>query len=300
MQPVARRDPALFRHGMSPASKCLIGLSLSAALVALDGRAEWAAALRNNLERGIAPLMIALELPGEAAREVGRGLTTHGELLREIARLEADNERLRTTARSLDILQRENDELRTLAGLPAERLELRRTVQLFQRGRGVASQRFLIGAGTREGIREGMALVHPEGVVGQVVAVGETTADVALITDAGQNTPVELARTGVRAVMVGEGMPDRASLRFLASNADVQPGDLLVTSGLDGYYPAGMAVATVLTVERDAQSDFARVICKPAASVDARRHFAVVVPAAPAPAAAVAPPEAPAKPAPAL
>lgn len=278
MQPVASRDPALFRHGMSPGNRCLLGLALSVLLLSVDGSQQWAMVVRNHLERLIAPLMIALELPVEAAREVGRSLTTQGELLRRIARLEQEIEDLRTTARDLASLQRENDELRTLAELPVERLALRRNVQLIQRGRGIASQRFLIDAGTHKGITAGMALVHPFGVVGQVIAAGEATADVALITDAGQSTPVELVRTGLRAVMVGEGLPDRVSLRFIASNADVEPGDQLVTSGLDGVYPAGMAVASVVSVKRDAQSEFARVVCKPAASIDGRRHFAVVVP----------------------
>lgn len=278
MQPVARRDPALFRHGMSPGNKCLTGLTLSALLLALEGGDNWSATLRNGAERLFAPVLIALEFPAEVAREAGRGLSTQGDLLRQIGQLERENDNLRTTARSLEILQRENDELREVAGLNTERLALRRTVQLIQRGRGIASQRFLIDAGTQKGITAGMALVHPQGVIGQVTAAGESTADVALLTDTGQNTPVELVRTGLRGVLVGEGVPDRASLRFIASNADVEPGDQLVTSGLDGVYPAGMPVATVISVKRDAQSDFARVVCKPAANIDGRRHFAVVVP----------------------
>ena len=280
MQPEASRDPALFRHGVSPGTKCLIGLASSALLLLLDDGGHWSTDMRTGLERLMAPLMIALEMPGEAAREVGRGLSTHGELLRQIARLERENDDLRTTARSIELLQRENDELRAMAALSSERPELLRTVQLIQRGRGIASQRFLIDAGSRKGIRAGMALVHPEGVIGQVTAAGETTADVSLLTDGGQNTPVELVRTGLRGVLVGEGVPDRASLRFIAGNADVEPGDQLVTSGLDGVYPAGMPVATVVSVKRDAQSDFARVVCKPSASIDGRRHFAVVLPAA--------------------
>jgi rod shape-determining protein MreC len=280
MQPVASREPALFRHGISPTSKCLIALSISALLVAADGRRQWSDALRTGLERVMAPVMLALEMPSEAVREVVRGLSTHSDLLGEIARLQAANDRLRISARDLELLQRENDDLRSLAGLPTEHVEFRLTVELVQRGRSIASQRFLINAGSRRGIRAGMALVHPEGVVGQVIAAGESTADVAMVTDVGQSTPVQLVRTGTRAVLVGEGLPDRLRLDFMASNADVQPGDQLVTSGLDGVYPAGMAVATVLTVERDAQSDFARVLCRPAAGIDSRRHFAVVVPSA--------------------
>lgn len=278
MEPVSRRDPALFRRGISPTSKLLLGLVFSTVLIAADVKGSWLAGIRGGLERLLAPLLVAIEMPVEVAREVGRGLSVQGELLRRIARLQDDNDLLRTTRRDLELLQRENDALRTLLELPTERLAFRRNVELIQRGRGIAAQRFLIGTGLRGGIRPGMALVHPDGVVGQVTAAGDMTADVALITDAGQHTPVELARTGLRAVLVGEGIPDRASLRFLASNADIQPGDRLVTSGLDGVYPAGLPIAQVLTVERDAQSDFARVICRPEASIDGRRHFAVVVP----------------------
>jgi rod shape-determining protein MreC len=278
MQPVAHRDPALFRRGISPISKCLMGLSASALLLALDARQTGSGAIRVVLERLLVPVMVAMELPGEAAREIVRGLSTQGELLREASRLQAANDRLRAALRSTETLQRENDELRALAGLPTEHIGFRRTVELIQRGRGIASQLFLISAGSRQGIRSGMALVHPKGVIGQVVNVGENSSGVALITDAGQFTPVQLVRTGLRAVMVGEGEADRTSLRFLANNADVQPGDLLVTSGLDGVYPAGMAVATVRTVEREPQSDFARILCRPAADASTRRHFAVVVP----------------------
>jgi rod shape-determining protein MreC len=89
--------------------------------------------------------------------------------------------------------------------------------------------------------------------------------------------------------LVGEGLPNRASLRFLANNADVKPGDQLLTSGLDGVYPPGMPVATVLTVERDSQSDFAIVACRPSAATETRRHFVVVEPSAPAPADGPAP-----------
>jgi len=282
MQTLGDRGPALFRHGMSPGRQCLLGLALSASLLLFDGNSQYSALLRGLLERGMAPLMVALELPGEAARELARGLSSQGELLRQIARLEQENETLRVSLRDTRLLQTENDELRSLAGLATENFELWQTVEIIQRGRGIASQRFLIDAGAARGVRHGMALVHPEGVIGQVTAVSETTADVSLITDSGQNTPVEFVRTGLRGVLVGEGVPDRASLGFIASNADVEPGDRLVTSGLDGVYPRGMPVAEVVSVERKTTTNFARVMCRPAAGMDGRRHFMVVIPRAPA------------------
>jgi rod shape-determining protein MreC len=289
MQPVADRDVELFRRGISPTSKCLIGLSVACALVALDGRRQWAETARAELQRGLAPIQQLAALPWRSGEQSLQYLTLQQDLLRRVDQLEAENDRLRIEARNIDLLQQENSVLRQLQDLPTEGLALRRAVQLVQRGRDGASQRFLINAGSLEGLRPGLALVAPDGVVGQVIAVDAHSAQVALLSDQGQATPVQIARNSLRAVLVGEGLPNRASLRFLANNADVKPGDQLLTSGLDGVYPPGMPVATVLTVERDSQSDFAIVACRPSAATETRRHFVVVEPSAPAPADGPAP-----------
>ena len=289
MQPVADRDVELFRRGISPTSKCLIGLSVACALVALDGRRQWTETARAELQRGLAPIQQLVALPWRSGEQSLKYLTLQQDLLRRVDQLEAENDRLRIEARNIDLLQQENSVLRQLQDLPTEGLALRRAVQLVQRGRDGASQRFLINAGSLEGLRPGLALVAPDGVVGQVIAVDAHSAQVALLSDQGQATPVQIARNSLRAVLVGEGLPNRASLRFLANNADVKPGDQLLTSGLDGVYPPGMPVATVLTVERDSQSDFAIVACRPSAATETRRHFVVVEPSAPAPADGPAP-----------
>jgi len=289
MQPVADRDVELFRRGISPTSKCLIGLSVACALVALDGRRQWTETARAELQRGLAPIQQLAALPWRSGEQSLQYLTLQQDLLRRVDQLEAENDRLRIEARNIDLLQQENSVLRQLQDLPTEGLSLRRAVQLVQRGRDGASQRFLINAGSLEGLRPGLALVAPDGVVGQVIAVDAHSAQVALLSDQGQATPVQIARNSLRAVLVGEGLPNRASLRFLANNADVKPGDQLLTSGLDGVYPPGMPVATVLTVERDSQSDFAIVACRPSAATETRRHFVVVEPSAPAPAHGPAP-----------
>ncbi len=257
--------------------------------MALDGRRQWTETARAELQRGLAPIQQLVALPWRSGEQSLQYLTLQQDLLRRVDQLEAENDRLRIEARNIDLLQQENSVLRQLQDLPTEGLALRRAVQLVQRGRDGASQRFLINAGSLEGLRPGLALVAPDGVVGQVIAVDAHSAQVALLSDQGQATPVQIARNSLRAVLVGEGLPNRASLRFLANNADVKPGDQLLTSGLDGVYPPGMPVATVLTVERDSQSDFAIVACRPSAATETRRHFVVVEPSAPAPADGPAP-----------
>jgi rod shape-determining protein MreC len=102
------------------------------------------------------------------------------------------------------------------------------------------------------------------------------TSEVTLLTDPDQAIPVQVLRNGLRAVAFGGGTAGTLELRFMAANAEIQNGDRLVTSGIDGVYPAGLPVATVVRIERDAERSFARVICKPAAGVD-RGRFVLVL-----------------------
>lgn len=279
VQPVAGDAPALFRRGISPAAKSLFGALLAIALMVADSRQHWASNLREVVETALEPLQVSVTLPGDMARQSWQFMTLQGELLNRIAALEAENDRLHASQRELSGLQRENETLRQILELPTEHFVVRRPVELLQRGGDAASQRFLVSAGLRDGIRTGFALIAPDGVVGQVVSAGERRSVVAMVTDKDQATPVQIVRTGQRAVLFGEGVPGRLSLRFLANNADIQPGDALVTSGLDGIYPTGMPVANVVSVKRDSASEFALVRCKPAANLESRRHFLVVTPA---------------------
>jgi rod shape-determining protein MreC len=104
--------------------------------------------------------------------------------------------------------------------------------------------------------------------VGQVTRVLPLASEVTLITDKNQAVPVQNLRTGARSVLFGVGRDDTLELRFMPVNADIQVGDTLVTSGIDGIYPAGFPVATVAAVDRSATNAFARIDCAPAAGVN--------------------------------
>ena len=116
-------------------------------------------------------------------------------------------------------------------------------------------------------------MVDDAGVVGQVTRVFPFVSEITLITDKDQAVPVQIMRTGQRSVVFGLG-DGRLELRFLPANADVQNGDVLVTSGLDGIFPAGFPVAKVIHMERDTTYSFARIICAPVAGVE---HFGEVM-----------------------
>jgi rod shape-determining protein MreC len=125
-------------------------------------------------------------------------------------------------------------------------------------------------------VQPGQAVIDETGVVGQVTRVFPYIAEVTLVTDKDHAVPVKVERSGVRSVMYGAGSGRLPELRFLSPNAEIQAGDRLVTSGIDGTYPAGLAVAQVVSVERETGQIFARVTCRPLAGVEKSPHVLVL------------------------
>jgi rod shape-determining protein MreC len=115
------------------------------------------------------------------------------------------------------------------------------------------------------------------GVVGQVTRVFPFTSEVTLLTDKNQAIPVQVVRNGLRSVAYGRGQSNALDLRFMPTNADIQKGDVLVTSGIDGIYPPGLAVATVSQVENKSADSFARIVCQPSAGLDRNRQLLILL-----------------------
>jgi rod shape-determining protein MreC len=139
--------------------------------------------------------------------------------------------------------------------------------QILRAARDPFSRRVVVDKGTQDGIVAGRPVVDDAGVVGQVTRVFPFVSEVTLITDKDQAIPVQIVRNGLRSVVFGLG-DGRLELRFMPANADVQNGDLLVTSGLDGIFLPGFPVARVVHIERDTSYSFARIHCAPLAGVE--------------------------------
>ena len=127
-----------------------------------------------------------------------------------------------------------------------------------------------------QGITPGSPVTDESGVLGQVTRVHPLVSEVTLLTNSDQAVPVQVVRNGLRAIAFGGGASGMLELRFTAANAEVQNGDQLVTSGIDGTYPVGLPVGTVVHIERDADRTFQRVLCRPAAGIDRGRYVLVV------------------------
>ncbi len=195
--------------------------------------------------------------------------------LQRLAQLEAENERLR---KLLAVTEREK-----VKGQVAT---------ILYTARDPFSRKVVINKGQQSGIIAGQPAIDELGIIGQVTRVFPFSSEVTLVTDKDQVVPVQVVRSGQRSVAYGLGN-GLMELRFMAANADIVEGDMLVTSGLDGVYVAGFPVAKVVRIERDSAYSFARIFCVPIGGVE---NFSELVVLDPRSALPPAPPESSARP----
>ena len=212
----------------------------------------------------------------QLAERVSGYFSSQSQLQEENAGLRAQLLAQSQEAQRLAAAAAEAAQLRTLVGA-AERLEYRTTpAEILYSGRDPYARKVIIDKGGQHGILAGQPVVDDRGVLGQVTRAHPLVAEVTLLTDKDQAIPVQVVRNGLRAVAFGAGLSGALEIRFMASNAEIQNGDRLVTSGIDGTYPPGLPVGTVTRIERDAAQSFARIVCEPAAGVD-RHRFVLVL-----------------------
>ena len=268
--------PPFFKRGPAPLVRLFFFASLSLALLVIDARFRYADGLRNWLALAAYPLQRAATAPVELLSSVGGFLATQAQLVQENESLRAKALDASRDAQRYEAAQAEAAQLRRLIGAQ-ERLEVRAIpAEVMYNGRDPYSHKLFIDRGATQGVRPGSPVTDETGVVGQVTRVHALVSEVTLLTDRDQAIPVQVMRNGLRAIAFGGGGAGTLELRGMAANADIQNNDRLVTSGIDGTYPAGLPVATVIRIERDAENAYARVVCRPAAGVD-RGRFVLVL-----------------------
>jgi len=269
--------PPFFKRGPAPLVRLFFFASLSLALLVIDARFRYADGLRTWLALAAYPLQRAATAPIELVSSIGSFFSTQAQLVEENERLRAKALTYSQDAQRYEAAQAEAAQLRRLIGAQ-ERLEVRVIpAEVMYNGRDPYSHKLFIDRGATQGVRPGSPVADEAGVVGQVTRVHALVSEVTLLTDRDQAIPVQVMRNGLRAIAFGGGASGTLELRGMAANADIQNNDRLVTSGIDGTYPAGLPVATVTRIERDAENAYARVVCRPAAGVDRGRFVLVLL-----------------------
>jgi rod shape-determining protein MreC len=173
-------------------------------------------------------------------------------------------------------LKAENEQLRQLLALRARPALSTLAADILYETREPVVRKVIIDRGTFHNIAAGMPVMDSQGLLGQATRVFPLVAEVNLIIDKDQATPVQVIRNGLRAVAYGGIEGGMLELRFMAGNADIKEGDVLHTSGIDGVYPADLPVAKVLKIDRSSAFGFARIICEPLAGVTRNRNVAII------------------------
>jgi rod shape-determining protein MreC len=268
--------PPLFKQGPSALARLIFFVVLAIALLISDARFSTLEIVRGMLGAGLYPLQRAALVPRDIFMGAADLAVTSATLRSENAKLADKNLELSVKAGDAAQLAIENAHLRALLNLQSRATTEETPAEIQYDTRDPFTQKVVIGKGSQQNIQDGAPVVTEDGVIGQVTRVFPLQSEVTLLTDKDQAVPVQIARTGLRSVIYGTPKGDTLDLRFVPISADVQAGDQLVTSGLDGIYPPGLPVAKVLRVDKQADTAFARVVCVPIAAVRGARQLLVL------------------------
>ncbi len=263
---VGHQPPPIFKRGPAPLARLFVFVALCLVLLVADLRFRYLEVLRNALSVVTYPLQMAASTPADVVRNATRYFGT----LVDVQLENADLRRLQLDAGErllrFEQLEQENLHLRELLQM-SERVQTKSiAADILYNAPDPFARKVILDRGTQQGVEAGLAVVDANGVIGQVTRVHPVQSEVTLLTDRNQSIPVSVVRNGVRGVLygVGRGMLE---MRHVLAEVDIQPGDRLVTSGLDGIFVPGLPVATVTRVDRD-QDAFARIECEPLAAIE--------------------------------
>jgi rod shape-determining protein MreC len=275
-----RTPPPFFNQGPSALSKLMFFSALALLLMVADARFRVTQPLRAVLATALYPVQWLALQPVNAVKngsEYFSGLTQAKSSSEDAAKKLA-LQSLR--AGQVEELTQENNRLRKLLGLREQLSAAVMAAEVLYDAADPYSRKIIIDKGLAQGVELGSPVLDEAGVLGQVTRVHPLVSEVTLVVDRDLAIPVLNLRTGARSVAFGDPSASGTGLelRFMGSNSDLQPGDLLTTSGVDGVYPPGLPVAKISRIERRAETTFSKIYCTPQALVNGARHVIIVKP----------------------
>ena len=276
----------IYGRGPSPGLRFTVYALLSLTLMNLDQRAHWSERIRYGLVAAAYPVQVAVNSPLAAWHWLTDSFSTRGMLRTENQQLHSQVQTLQLALLRQQALEQENMQLRELHARLPPLVKKWLVAEVIGVDAGTLRQRLIINQGGHDGVHVNQPVVDGTGVVGQVAHVGPWSSEVILITDPEHAIPVQVARNGLRTIAVGSGNAEELLLPYLAVNSDVKSGDVLVSSGLGGVFPAGYPVGRITGVRREANQLLAQVRAEPQAKLDRAREVMLIdfdpaIPAAP-------------------
>jgi rod shape-determining protein MreC len=268
---VQHSAPPLFKQGIPALAKLIACLLISMALMIIDFQIKSLDFIRNQVNFVLRPIELLMLLPTDLITNGSDYFTTRSTLEQENAALKLRQTELSLLANQAALLSVENQNLRNLLELQKKTSFKTIPVEVLFNPPNPISQRIVINRGQNQGLKLGSPIANDAGILGQVVRLFDNSAEVSLLEDRDFAVPVLVARNGLRAAVVGTGRGKHLELRYLPVASDLEVGDILLTSGVDGVYPPGFAVAVISKIERNTEQNASNVFCNPIAEVN--RHL---------------------------
>lgn len=284
--------PPFFQRGPNLVTRLILFSLLSLVLLFADARFRYMEDMRSVVGAILYPLQELADVPASIGSRVGQYFVLQSTLQRDNATLTQEAFVNAGLLQKQQSLIAENENLRELLALRPRFEPSAQVAEILYRARDPFVRQIVVDKGSTDGVKAGAPVIDASGLVGQVHRVYPWASEVALISDREQAIPVQVVRNGLRAVIFGLGYDGALEVRFMPVNADIEKGDLLVTSGIDGVYPSGLPVAFVDIIERNAAYAFARITCRPASGVGSHRQVMMLASADSYPERPVAPEQA--------
>jgi rod shape-determining protein MreC len=257
----------------APGGRFFFFAILSLVLMYFDQRDGWGERIRYGLQAVAYPIQVTVGSPRRLWNAGAEMFQTRASLRKQNEALQKRDRELTLRTMQFEAMEQENARLRGLAGAVPALVQKHLLVDVVNADLGRLKQRLVINRGDRAGLFRSQSVVDESGLVGQLMRVGPWSAEVLLITDPNAAVPVQILRSGERSITVGTGDSRELRLPYLPATADVKAGDLLVTSGLGGVFPAGIPVGKVIENKRDPDDLLAHVRVAPMAQLDRTRQL---------------------------
>lgn len=277
-EPLPRKSAIklLFATGPSINTRLLVAVIASIVLLATEQTSLRLDPLRAALSLLIDPIKYLVDLPTVLIEQTSNSISSYSDLKKENHRLREEQLIHQTRLLKLAALEKENIRLRALLENSFKLGEQVLIAELLSINTGPYEHIVHVNKGTRFGVHPQQPVLDANGVVGQVIRSLPLSSEIMLITDPNHAVPVQVNRNGLLTIAVGSGQMNRLNLPFLPNNADIQPGDLLITSGLGGTFPQGYPVAVVDEFIPEPSKPFASITATPKAMLNRNRELMIV------------------------
>ena len=271
-----RSPPALFNTG-APIYKMFWLMVGAILLMVLDIRYHATDQVRSFIQHVLHPVQILVSQPGRILSSIGDDLVMMKSMKQTIIEQQNSIKDLTLLSSNSENLESENKNLRKLLRLQEQSPYQTLAAEIIYNPINPSSQKLVISRGKNDGVLLGMPVANDMGIVGQVVRLYDNVSEVALLEERDATIPIMVSRNAQRGVIFGAGRAAPLELRFVSNFGDLDVGDSLSTSGIDGVFPPGIPVAIITKIERAIDNSGAQISCRPLADLNSSKHVMVLL-----------------------